>query len=158
MIISLIAAMAEDRVIGRGNSIPWDIPSDQKRFREITMGHPVILGRKTFEIIGRPLPGRKNIVLTRNPDYKAKDVVIAHGLDAAFVAAADADEVFVCGGGMVFHETISLADRVYLSIIHRKYKGDVFFPDIPDDFVEVKREEVENTPPYSFVIYERKNK
>ena len=82
--------------------------------------------------------------------------MILHDLGAAFAAAAGADEVFICGGGMVFHETVSLADRIYLSIIHRKYEGDVFFPDIPGDFVEVRREEVENTPPYSFVIYERK--
>ena len=156
MIISLIAAKAENRVIGRGNSIPWDIPSDQKRFREITMGHPVIFGRKTYDEIGRPLPGRKNIVLTRNRNYRAEGAVIVHGLDAAFAAGTDADEVFVCGGGMVFHETITLARRIYLSIIHRKYEGDVFFPAIPGDFVEVKREEVDNTPPYSFVIYERK--
>jgi dihydrofolate reductase len=156
MIISLIAAMAENRVIGRGNSIPWNIPSDQQRFREITMGHPVILGRKTFEIIGRPLPGRRNIVLTRNRNYRAEGAVIVHDLDAAFAAGMDADEVFVCGGGMVFHETIALADRIYLSLIHRKYKGDVFFPDIPPDFVEVHKEEIDNTPPYSFVIYERK--
>ncbi len=156
MIISLIAAMAENRVIGRGNSIPWYIPSDQKRFREITMGHPVIFGRKTFDAIGRPLPGRKNIVLTRNRNYRAEGAVIVHDLDAAFAAAADVDEVFVCGGGMVFHETISLAHRIYLSIIRRKYEGDVFFPDIPPGFVDVKKEEIDNTPPYSFVIYERK--
>ena len=158
MIISLIAAMAENCVIGRGNSIPWNIPSDQKRFREITMGHPVIFGRKTFEAIGCPLPGRKNIVLTRNKNYRAEGAVIVHDLGAAFAAAAGADEVFICGGGMVFHETVSLADRVYLSIIHRKYEGDVFFPDIPGDFVEVKREEIVNTPRYSFIIYERKGK
>lgn len=156
MIISLIAAMAENRVIGRGNSIPWNIPSDQKRFREMTMGHPVIFGRKTFDAISRPLPGRKNIVLTRNKNYRAEGAVIVHDLDAAFAAGADADEVFVCGGGMVFRETITLAVRIYLTIIHRKYEGDVLFPDIPPDFVEVQREEIDNTPPYSFVIYERK--
>lgn len=158
MIISLIAAMAENRVIGRGNSIPWDIPSDQKRFREMTLGHPVIFGRKTFEAIGRPLSGRKNIVLTRNKNYRAEGAVIVHDLGAAFAAAAGADEVFICGGGMVFHETIALADRIYLSIIHRKYDGDVFFPAIPGDFVEVKREEVKEEIPYAVVYYERKNK
>jgi dihydrofolate reductase len=156
MIISLIAAMAENRVIGRGNSIPWTIPSDQKRFRKMTIGHPVIFGRKTFDAIGRPLPGRKNIVLTRNKNYRAEGAVIVHDLDAAFAAGMDADEVFVCGGGMVFHETIALADRIYLSLIHRKYEGDVFFPDIPPDFVEVKREEVKEEIPYSVVLYVRR--
>jgi dihydrofolate reductase len=158
MIISLIAAMAENRVIGRENSIPWDIPSDQKRFREITMGHPVIFGRKTYDEIGRPLPGRKNIVLTRNRNYRAEGAVIVHDLDAAFAAGTDTDEVFICGGGMVFQETIALARRIYLSIIHRTYEGDVFFPAIPGDFVEVKREEIKEEIPYAVVLYERKNK
>jgi dihydrofolate reductase len=158
MIISLIAAMAENRVIGRGNSIPWDIPSDQKRFREITMGHPVIFGRKTYDEIGRPLPGRKNIVLTRNRNYRAEGAVIVYDLDAAFAAGTDTDEVFICGGGMVFQETITLAGRIYLSIIHRKYEGDVLFPAIPGEFVEVKREEIKEEIPYAVVLYERKNK
>jgi dihydrofolate reductase len=158
MIISLIAAVAENRVIGHKNSIPWNIPSDQKRFREITMGHPIILGRKTYEIIGRPLPGRKNIVLTRNRNYPAEGIIVAHDIQSAFAAGGDVDEVFICGGGMVFQEFISLADRVYLTLIHRKYEGDVFFPEIPLDFVEVGKEEIADTPPYSFVIYERKNK
>jgi dihydrofolate reductase len=158
MIISLIAAMAENRVIGRGNAIPWNIPSDQKRFQKITMGHPVIFGRKTYDEIGRPLPGRKNIVLTRNRNYRAEGAVIVYDLDAALAAGTDTDEVFICGGGMVFQETIALARRIYLSIIHRKFEGDVLFPAIPGDFVEVKREEVKEEIPYAVVLYERKNK
>ncbi len=156
MIISLIAAMAENRVIGRGNSLPWDIPADMKRFRSITMGHPVILGRKTFEIIGRPLPGRKNIVLTRRKNYRAEGAIIVHDLESAFAACGRTDEVFVCGGGTVFHETISLAHRIYLTVIHTVIEGDTYFPEIPAGFVEVKREEVENPPPHAFVLYERK--
>jgi dihydrofolate reductase len=157
MIITLIAAMAENRVIGNRNAIPWNIPGDQKRFKDITMGHPVIFGRKTFEIIGRPLPGRKNIVLTHRRDYRPQGAAVAHSLDEAFAGCEGAGEVFVCGGGMVFHETISLAQRIYLTVIHADFEGDTFFPDIPEGFVEVTREEVADTPPYTFVRFEREN-
>ena len=138
MIISLIAAMAENRVIGYKNAIPWNIPSDQKRFRDITMGHAVIFGRKTFEIIGRPLPGRKNIVLTHRRDFHPKGAVVAHSLEGAFAACEGAGEVFIGGGGMVFHETIALAQRIYLSIIHASFEGDAFFPEIPNNFIEAR--------------------
>jgi dihydrofolate reductase len=155
MIISLIAAMAENRVIGNRNRIPWNIPSDQKRFRDITMGHSILLGRVTFEIIGRPLPGRKNIVLTRKPQYQAPGVLVVHSLEEAF-EVCKGEEVFVSGGGMVFDETIAFADRIYLSVIHETYEGDSFFPVVPDSFSEVAREEIEDPPPYSFIRYERK--
>jgi dihydrofolate reductase len=158
MIISLIAAMAENRVIGNKNAIPWKIPSDQKRFRELTMGHPLIFGRKTFEIIGRPLPGRKNIVLTRRRDYQAEGAVVARSLEEAFAACEGEEEIFICGGGTVFHETISIAHRIYLTVIHRSYRGDTFFPEIPGFFREVKREEIANTPPYSFILFERRGR
>lgn len=157
MIISLIAAMAENRVIGNKNAIPWNIPSDQKRFRDITMGHPVIIGRKTFEIIGRPLPGRKNIILSRNANYRTEGAIVARSLDEAFTACGDGEEVFVCGGGMVFRETISLAQRIYLTVIRRSYEGDTFFPEIPEYFTEVKREDMADTPSYSVVFYERRH-
>lgn len=156
MIISLIAAMAENRVIGNKNAIPWNIPSDQKRFRDITMGHAVIFGRKTFEIIGRPLPGRKNIVLTHRKGFHPTGAVVAHGLEEAFAACEGEDEVFICGGGIVFHETVSLAQRIYLTVVRRSYEGDTFFPEIPEYFDEIKREEIENTPSYRFVFYRRK--
>lgn len=156
MIISLIAAMAENRVIGYRNTIPWRIPSDQQRFRAITMGHAVLFGRVTFEIIGRPLPGRKNIVLTRQQEYRAPGVLVVHSLEDAFAAAPVEEEFFVCGGGMVFKETIERADRIYLSVIHRPYAGDSFFPEIPGSFIETSREEIQEMPPYSFVRYDRK--
>jgi dihydrofolate reductase len=157
MIISLIAAMAENRVIGNKNAIPWNIPSDQKRFRDITLGHPIIIGRKTFEIIGRPLFGRKNIVLSRNANFQAKGSIVAHSLEEAFAACQGAGEVFVCGGGMVFRETISLAQRIYLTVVRRSYEGDTFFPEIPEYFTEVKKEDMTDTPSYSVVIYERRH-
>ncbi len=155
MIITLIAAMAENRVIGGKNAIPWNIPSDQQRFRQITMGHPVIFGRLTYEGIGRALPGRKNIILTRKADYRAPGAVVVHGLAEAFRVCQGEDEVFIGGGGTVFDETIALAHRIYLSVIHGSFEGDTFFPVLPPYFSEVAREEVRNTIPYSFIRYER---
>lgn len=155
MILSIIAAMAENRVIGRDNKMPWDLPADRKHFHAVTRGHPVILGRKTFESIGRPLSHRKNIVLTRQRDYRAEGVVIAHDLESAFEACAGADEAFVCGGEEVFHETITLVDRIYLTVIHRPVQGDACFPEIPAYFQEVERREVEDVMPYAIVLYQR---
>jgi dihydrofolate reductase len=159
MIISIIAAMAENRVIGRGNEMPWEIPSELKRFKETTMGHPVIMGRKTFESIGQPLPGRKNIVITGRQDYSAEGSIIVPDLQAALAASAGADEVFVCGGDTVYREAMPLADRIYLTIIDEEFDGDSFFPEIPDDFVEVQRTRVdEDVLPYDMVLYERTKK
>ncbi len=156
MIISLIAAMAENRVIGYRGKIPWNIPSDQKRFREITMGSAVLFGRVTFEIIGHPLPGRRNVVLTRKQHYQPPGVLVVHSLDEAFAACSNESELFIGGGGIVFEETISVADRIYLSVIHESYEGDSFFPLIPADFTEASRKEIEDMPSYSFIVYERR--
>jgi dihydrofolate reductase len=158
MIISLIAAMSENRIIGRNNKMPWKLPSDRKRFREITRGHYAIMGRKTFESIGRPLPGRKNIILTRQRNYMVEGCIIAHDLDSAFAACGGTDEVFICGGGEVFQETIFLADRIHLTIVHAVAEGDTLFPDIPPDFKEVEREEVPDAIPCTVVLYARRDR
>jgi len=155
MIFSIIAAMAENRVIGRNNKMPWDLPLDRRRFHSITRGHPVIMGRKTFESIGRPLSGRTNIVLTRREDYAAPGCVIVHDLKSAFSTGTGADEVFVCGGEDIFRQTIALVDRIYLTVIHRLVEGDAFFPEIPSVFTEVGREEVLDVMPYALVRYEK---
>ncbi len=156
MLISLIAAMAENRVIGRNNKMPWYLPSDRKRFHAITRGHPVIMGRKTFESIGRPLSNRTNIVLSRQKAYAVPGCIVVHDIDSAFAACAGADEVFVCGGEEIFQETINRADRIYLTIIHCNVEGDAYFPDIPENYAEVERREREDVMPYAFVRYERK--
>ncbi len=156
MIVSIIAAMAENRVIGRGNKMPWDLPSDRKRFHAITRGYPIIMGRKTFESIGRPLSRRTNIVLTRQRDYRATGVIIVHDLGSAVAACGGADEVFICGGEEVFREAMSIVDRIYLTIIHRKVEGDAYFPPIPAEFVVVHRREVEDVMPYALVLYEKR--
>ncbi len=156
MIISIIAAMAENRVIGRENELPWNLPSEHRRFREITMGHPIIMGRKTFESIGHPLPGRKNIIIATQPGFSPEGCVVVDDLQAAIKAAHGADEVFICGGESVFREAMPLADRVYLTIVEEEFDGDAFFPVIPEDFVEVGRKEFDDILPYAMVRYERK--
>jgi dihydrofolate reductase len=155
MIVAIIAAMAENRVIGRDGTIPWDIPADRSRFRELTLGHPVIMGRRTFETIGRPLPGRTNIILTRQPGYRPAGCLVAPTLQEALAACAGADEVFVCGGEEVYRLALPLADRIYLTIVHREYAGDTFFPPIPSDFVLTERQETGGDPPCTFVLYQR---
>ncbi|GAW66889.1 dihydrofolate reductase [Geoanaerobacter pelophilus] len=155
MIISTIAAMSDNRVIGAGGRLPWDIPSDLTRFRSITMGHAVIMGRKTYESIGQPLIGRRNIVLTRRGS-QIEGCEIARNLHAAIAAAEGEEEVFICGGGEVFEEALPLCQRVYLTIVHGNYQGDVLFPELPAGFVELHREEFpDTTPPSSFVVMEK---
>jgi len=156
MLISIIAAMAENRVIGRKNEMPWDIPSELRLFRERTTGHPVIMGRKTFESIGHPLPGRTNIIISGREDYAAEGCIVVNDLQAAIAACEGADEVFICGGEAVFREAMPLANRIYLTVIDEEFDGDAFFPEIPDDFVEVERNKFEDILPYAMVRYERK--
>ncbi|WP_243372489.1 dihydrofolate reductase [Geotalea sp. SG265] len=155
MIISLIAAMAENRVIGSHNALPWDLPADRKRFKALTLGHPVIMGRKTYESIGRPLPGRKNIVVTGQRGYRAEGCLIAHSLAEAIDLAGDGDEAFICGGGDLYRQALPLADRIYLTVIHRDYEGDVFFPQIPEAFAKVESVTVDNVPSYTFLLLVR---
>lgn len=143
-------------MIGSRNKIPWNIPSDMNRFREITRGHSVIFGRVTYESIGRPLPERKNIVLTRQQRYGAHGILVVHSLEEAFDTCKGEGEVFIGGGETVFGETMALADRIYLSVVHSPFEGDTFFPGIPGEFAEVGREEIENTYPYSFIRFERR--
>lgn len=128
MILSVIVAVAENGVIGRDNTLPWHLPEDLKRFKALTMGHPIVMGRKTFESIGKPLPGRQNIVVSRNPAYAPAGVTVAGDLKSALAAAEASDEVFVIGGAALFEEALNRADRVYLTKIHRSYEGDVHFP------------------------------
>jgi dihydrofolate reductase len=155
MIISLIAAMSEDRVIGREGKLPWHIPADLARFKAITMGHAVLMGRKTFESIGRPLPGRSTIVLSRSRK-EIEGCQVVRSLKAGIAAAEGGEEIFIIGGGELFREALPLCQRIYLTIVHASYPGDVYFPPIPDGFVEFHREErPELDPPVSFLVYEK---
>lgn len=130
--MSLIVAMTENRVIGVENRLPWNIPEDLKRFKKITSGHPIIMGRKTYESIGRPLPGRTNIVITRQKDYRAEGVIACSSLREALDwanRAPGSDEIFVIGGGEIFKQALPLTDRIYLTIVEWPFEGDAYFPD-----------------------------
>lgn len=155
MIISLIAAMSEERVIGRAGQLPWNIPADLTRFKNITMGHALVMGRKTFESIGHPLPGRRNIVLSRTLK-NVEGCEVARSLQEAIEAAEGDEEIFICGGEQVFRDALPLCQRMYLTIIHASFAGDTRFPEIPAGFHESSREErADLTPPLSFVILEK---
>jgi len=135
VIISLIVAMDEQRGIGKDGSLPWRLSSDLRRFRELTMGHHVIVGRKTFESIGKPLPGRQTIVVTRNASFKADGCLVAESVQAALALAQERGEpeVFVIGGAQIYTQTLDAADRVYLTQVHAEVEADTFFPELKDD-------------------------
>lgn len=153
MQITIIAAVAENGVIGRAGKLPWHIPEDLKRFKQLTLGHPVIMGRKTFESIGKPLPERKNIVITGQKDYRRGGIEVVHSLDGALKACEGSEKVFVIGGSSVFEEALPLADRLELTLVHRVVEGDVYFPPIGSEWKEKKREDHEG---FSFVTYVKK--
>jgi dihydrofolate reductase len=134
MRISLLVAMDENRGIGINNGLPWRLSTDLKRFKSLTMGHHLIMGRKTYESIGKPLAGRRMIVVTRNPAYRADGCLIAHSVEEALGMAevAGEREVFVIGGGEIFSQTIALADRLYLTMVHAHLVVDTFFPEIDE--------------------------
>jgi dihydrofolate reductase len=135
MLISLIVAMDEKGGIGKDNRLPWHLSDDLKRFKTLTMGHHIIMGRRTYESIGKPLPGRTNIVITRNPNYKAEGCIVAHSLGEALDIARDRgeDEVFVTGGREIFARALETADRIYLTCVHAEVPADVYFPDFDED-------------------------
>lgn len=160
MIISMIAAMDEERVIGADNEIPWRLPSDQRRFKAITMGKPIVMGRKTYESIGRPLPGRHNIVITRNVTYKAPGCTIVHSIADALKVAGDVEEVVVIGGAFLYAALLPKSTRLYLSFVEGSFGGDVFFPEL--DMAqwtavvdEVHEPDESNAHRYRFMILER---
>ncbi|MDE2025466.1 MAG: dihydrofolate reductase [Patescibacteria group bacterium] len=135
--ISAIAAIGENRELGRNNQLLWHIPGELARFKEITMGHPIIMGRKTFESIGRVLPGRANIIITRDASYKVKGAFIVESVEKATEVAKEQpggdSEIFVIGGGQIFKETIPMTDRLYLTIVHKSYPdADVYYPEYPE--------------------------
>jgi dihydrofolate reductase len=162
MKISLIAAMADDRVIGINNTLPWKLPADMQWFRKHTLGKPIIMGRKTFESFGgRTLPDRSNIVITRDKDYQpGGDAIVAHDIDAALAAAGDVDEVMIIGGASFYAQMLPRADRFYVTHIHGRFEGDAWFPDYEGyDWKEVSREEhaANEKNPYActFLILEK---
>lgn len=163
MIISAIVAAAKNNVIGKDNQIPWYLPADLVYFKKTTLGHPIIMGRNCFHSIGRPLPKRSNIVLTRDPFFTADGVLVAHDIEEALGMAFDQDapEVFIIGGGEIYRETAELWDRIYLTEVNLTVAGDVFFPQINvAEWKEVWREEhlpdEKNEYAYVFRVLTRK--
>jgi len=162
--ISAIVAMDEHNCIGVDNQIPWYLPSDLQYFKKITLGHPVIMGRKSFRSIGRPLPKRTNIVVSRDPFFIASGVLTALSIEEAIdlATAENAAEIFIIGGGNIYEQTQSLWDRIYLTEVAASFDGDTFFPKInPEEWNEVFREahlaDEKNEFAYQFVILDRKS-
>jgi dihydrofolate reductase len=152
---SLVVAVAENGVIGRLNHLPWRLPEDLAYFKRVTMGHPIVMGRRTYESIGRPLPGRTNIVVTHNRDFVAPGCLVVHGLDEAWTAANGADEVSVIGGTALFRDTLPIADRIHLTEVQAPVEGDTFFPAFdPREWreTEVVRHAADARHPYPFRI------
>jgi dihydrofolate reductase len=158
--LSLIVAMAENRVIGARGALPWHLSSDLRRFRALTMGHHIIMGRKTYDSIGRPLPGRRMIVVTRQRNFAAPEVMFAHSLDAAIALAHSDEEAFVIGGGELYRAALDRVDRIYLTQVHAAIDGDTFFPEIDlscwrlvekSEHAAARKDDYA----YSFLVYDR---
>lgn len=162
MTVSLVVAVAENGVIGRNDGvIPWKIPADLKHFKDVTMGHPIIMGRTTYESIGRALPGRRNIIISRNTTYLAEGCEVVFSLDKAIELAASEDKnVFVIGGGSVYEQALPKADSIYLTLVHAEPEGEVRFAYDPTEWKEVSRQDHEaddrNQYAYSFMKLIRK--
>lgn len=140
MSIELIFAMSQNRVIGNKNQLPWHIPADLKRFKQITLGHTIVMGRKTFDSIGRALPGRRNVVISRNPLFSAEGVEVYPSLGSA-LENLRGEKVFVIGGGQIFTDALPVADRIYMTVIEQDFEGDVFFPEFDTkQYTEVSAE------------------
>jgi len=161
MTVSLIAALAKNHVIGAGNALPWRLPEDLKRFKALTIGHPVVMGRKTFESIGRALPGRRNIIVTRSASFRAGGCEVVESPEAALLAAAgDKHEVFIIGGAELYRAFIDLAECMYLTEIDADVEGDAWFPEFDrTQWQESSREPVAGAAlPCAFVTYLRVNR
>ncbi len=162
MAVSLIVAVSENGVIGRDGGLPWRLPADLKHFKSTTMGHHLIIGRRTWNEVGKPLPGRTMVVVTRSRRFAPEGVRVAHSLEQALDVARDDDEPFIGGGAHIYRMALDndLVDRIYLTRIHAEVEGDTFFPNLDLDeweLVSEQRHEADekNEHPYSFMVYER---
>ena len=159
--LTIIAAASTNNVIGFNNKLIWNIPKDLKRFKELTQGHSVIMGRKTFESLSSPLPNRRNIVITRNKDYSPQGIEVFSSIEDAIYVCKDDLQPFIIGGGEIYSQTINLVDKIELTRVYKDYQGDAFFPDIPLDKFELASELVnylddDSNTTYSFLTYIRK--
>ena len=158
--LSIIVAMARNRVIGAAGAIPWHLPNELKLFKSVTMGHHIIMGRKTYESIGRLLPGRTTVIVTRQPDYHVPGALSAHSLDAAIAACRGDDNIFVIGGGELYRAALPLADRIYLTTVDAEPAGDTFMPELDPAEWRVSTSETFSADDrhrysYRFAVYDR---
>lgn len=161
--ISLITAASENNAIGKNHQLLWDLPDDMKFFKETTWGMIVIMGRVTYEDMGRPLPGRINMVITRNKDWQREGVIVAKDIEEALKLAVEMNgkEIFIIGGGEIYKQTMPLADRIYMTRVHAELEGDTYFPEIDASVWELKKEEnhaadAEHAYAFSFQTWEKK--
>jgi dihydrofolate reductase len=157
MLISIIVAVTENRVIGKDNQLLWRLPDDMKRFKQLTMDNPIIMGRKTYESIGKPLPGRTSIVVTRNREYKLDEAIVVNSLQEAILRARelDAQEAYIIGGGELYKQAQSVSDRLYITEIHTTMSGDAYFEiEDPSQWIETERSvhEADDRHKYAFAF------
>jgi len=160
MIVSQVVAISKNHVIGKDNKLLWYLPNDLKHFKEITTGHTVIMGRKTYDSVGKPLPRRRNIIITRQA-IAIEGCEVVNSIEAALALCTGEDEVFIVGGAEIYKQSMHLTDRIYLTIVHKEFEGDSFFPEInKSEWNEVFREDHQpdekNLIPYSFITFEKR--
>jgi dihydrofolate reductase len=161
MRISIIAALARDRVIGKDAGMPWHLPAELAHFKKLTMGKPIVMGRRTFDSIGRLLPGRRNIVITRDPGYRLQGAVVVHSIEDALAAADGAEETMIIGGGHLYRQLLNRVSRLYLTLIEADIEGDTFFPELDESEWEMKDRtfrpaDEKNEYAMSFLVLDRK--
>jgi dihydrofolate reductase len=155
--IKIIVAMSKNRVIGNNNELIWKLSSDLKRFKELTTEHPVVMGRKTYESIGRPLPNRRNIIITRNLEYEVEGCEVVSSLEEALLLTNN--NCFIIGGGEIYKQSLEVADKIYLTLVHKEFEGDTTFPELGSDWATIDTKDFEadekNEYNYSFIEYDR---
>jgi dihydrofolate reductase len=155
--IKLIVAISKNRVIGDSNKLIWHLPADLKRFKEVTTGNPIVMGRKTFQSIGRPLPNRRNIIITRDNDFKVEGCEVVNSIEEALLLTNN--DCFIIGGGDIYRQTLHLAEQIYMTIVDKEFEGDTTFPELSPAWYVSKKEDFlsdeKNSYNYSFIFYEK---
>lgn len=155
--IKLIVAISKNRVIGDSNKLIWNLPADLKKFKEITTGHPIVMGRKTYESIGRPLPNRRNIIITRDESYEVGGCEVVNSIEEALLLTGD--DCFIIGGGEIYKQTLNIADQIYMTVVDEEFEGDTTFPELPTEWYISSKEDhladEKNHYNYSFLFYEK---
>lgn len=160
MLISAVVAMSDNRAIGKDNQLLWHLPRDLQHFKKITMGKPILMGRKTFQSIGRPLPGRQNLILTQDKEFKAEGCIVLHSIQAVLESVKDQEELCVIGGAEIYRQMLPMLHRIYLTIVHHEFIADVYFPELNrSEWKEIERVDCaadeKNNYDCSFILLEK---